>query len=443
MQKLVRMVWFSVLALFATAALPQSPEMRDRRGFSQAELDQALAPIALYPDPLLSQILMAATYPQDVYEAAAQARANGLRGEDAVRAVENAPWDPSVISLAAFPEVLTLMDERRDWTERLGEAYIEQPEQVMDTIQELRRRADAAGNLRSSDELAVQRYDDRYIIESPSPEIVYVPYYDSRLVYGSWWWPDYQPVWWSPWSGYAYRGGYRAFGWGYGVRLSRGFFFGSMDWRNRYVRYSSHRPWYYRGGDYRQGYRWRHDRDHRNVVRDSRWRGFDRDVARGERRQDWQGERRDGWQGDRREGRENRDRGDNRGRGDRNDRDGRDRRGQAFPAPQFASRQGFFRPQPQAQNASAPAAAPAAPRYRRSTDGQRPSPAWGEGREARTFNAPRAAAIPQQAQTAHRAVPRRAPEAAPQRTEARATNALERGAAPSREHGNRSRESGR
>ncbi len=410
MQKLVRIVWFSIIALFASVALAQSPG--DRRGFSQAELDQSLAPIALYPDSLLSQILMAATYPQDVFEAAAAVRASGLRGEEAVGAVDNAPWDPSVISLAAFPEVLAMMDERRDWTERLGDAYLAQPEQVMDTIQELRRRADSAGNLRSSDELAVQRYQDRYIIESPSPEVVYVPYYDSRVVYGPWWWTDYQPVFWGPWAGYSYRAGYRGFGWGYGVRLSPGFFFGSIDWRNRYVRYSNYRPWYYRGGDYRQGNRWVHNGDHRGVVRDSRWRGNDRDVNRGERRQDSQNDRRDG-----------RDRGDNRSRGerndrnDRNDRDGRDRRS-ALPGPQFVG------------------TAPVVPRYHQAAA---PS-ALGEGqriqREARSVNVPRVAAIPQQqqGQTYHRAVTPR--QEAPQRPEARGARAAVRAAAPVQDRGN-------
>ena len=413
MQKLARIAWLLMIALFASVAVAQSPG--DRRGFSQAELDQSLAPIALYPDSLLSQILMAATYPRDVFEAAAAVRASGLRGEEAVRAVDNAPWDPSVISLAAFPDVLAMMDERRDWTERLGDAYIAQPEQVMDTIQELRRRADVAGNLRSSGELAVQRYEERYVIESSSPDIVYVPYYDSRVVYGPWWWADYQPVWWSPWAGYSYRTGYGGFGWGYGVPLSRGFFFGSIDWRNRCVRYSDYRPWYYRGGDYRRGNRWTHDRDHRHVVRDSRGRGNERDVHRGERRQDWQNDRRDGWQG-----------------GDR--RDGRERRS-ALSGPQFAAQGGFFRPQPQVQNAVAPAPSPAGPRFRRSMEGQHQVTApstLGEGqrfqREARSFNAPRAAAIQQQGQGAHRVE-------APQRAEARGARASESAAAPAHDRG--------
>jgi hypothetical protein len=141
MKQLLRMMWVAVMVLFAGAAAAQDREP-PRGGFSQAELDQMLAPIALYPDSLLSQILTASTYPQDVAEAASWSRVNsGVRGETAVRLVENEPWDPSVIALVAFPQVLAMMDERRDWTERLGDAFMAQPAQVMDTVQELRARA--------------------------------------------------------------------------------------------------------------------------------------------------------------------------------------------------------------------------------------------------------------------------------------------------------------
>jgi hypothetical protein len=280
MKWLARFLWCTLAVLFtSSAAWAQQPEPGYRQSFGQAELDQMLAPIALYPDALLSQILMAATYPQDVFEAASWSRVNpDLRGDTAVRAVEAEPWDPSVISLVAFPQVLAMMDERRDWTERLGDAYIGQPGQVMDTIQELRSRADAAGTLRSTDEIIVQRQGNDYIIEPPTPEVVYVPYYDPRVAYGNWWWPDYQPVYWGPWSGYSYYPRYGGLGWGYGVTLGSGFFFGAFDWPRRYVRYSNHRPWYFRGDRYRPGNRWTHDRDHRWRRDGDRWR--DRDGRR-------------------------------------------------------------------------------------------------------------------------------------------------------------------
>src|SRR5512142_1269857 len=110
--------------------------------FSQPELDQMLAPIALYPDPLLSQILMASTYPLEIVEAARWSRANpSLKGDDAVRAVQQRDWDPSVKSLVAFPQILQMMDEKLDWTERLGDAFLAQEAQVMDTVQNLRQKA--------------------------------------------------------------------------------------------------------------------------------------------------------------------------------------------------------------------------------------------------------------------------------------------------------------
>jgi hypothetical protein len=330
MKWLARLVWSSVMVLFASAAMAQPMDARDRRPFSQAELDQMLAPIALYPDALLSQIFMAASYPQDVYEAASWSRANpGLSGDTAVRAVENEPWDPSVVSLVAFPQVLAMMEERRDWTERLGDAYVSHPGRVMDTVQELRARADAAGSLRSSEEIVVKRHGDDYLIEPPAPDVVYVPYYDPRVAYGTWWWPDYQPVYWGPWAGYNYYPGYRGFGWGYGVTLGSGFFFGAIDWPRRYVRYSNHRPWYYHGRDYRGGHRWTHDRDHR-WRRDRHW-GDRRVRDGGERRVDgrWRDGQRDGYR-------------DHRGDGRTDRRDWRRDRPGGVAAPQVGAQQGFF-----------------------------------------------------------------------------------------------------
>jgi hypothetical protein len=353
MKNLVKWLVTIAAALFASAALAQSP----RATFAQPELDQMLAPIALYPDSLLSQILMAATYPQDVAEAASWARAQGgLRGEQAVRAAEENPWDPSVVSLVAFPDVLTMMAERREWTARLGDAFLAQPDQVMDTVQQLRARADEAGNLQSSRELVVQRQGEDYVIEPPSPDYFYVPYYDPRVVYGDWWWSDWPPVYWNPWPGYAWRYGYAGFGWGPRVYLGSGFFFGAFDWGHRYVRYASHRPWYHHGNDYRGGYRWSHA-DGRGS-RDGRGQG--------------------NWRGGRGQGQAQAARNPD-GRGN-NYRNGADRRSNTFAgdragaAPAIASRvtpgsaqQGFFRP----DEARSATARPSSPRYGTAADVER------------------------------------------------------------------------
>src|SRR6185369_13968960 len=117
------------------------------------QLDQMLAPIALYPDSLLSQILMASTYPLEIVEATRWSKANpNLNGDDAVKAAEQNGWDPSVTSLVAFPQILTMMDERLSWTERLGDGFLAQQAQMMDTVQALRQKAYAAGNLKSTEQ---------------------------------------------------------------------------------------------------------------------------------------------------------------------------------------------------------------------------------------------------------------------------------------------------
>ena len=131
-----------VSAAFAEIA-PSAPR---REAATQAELDQLLAPIALYPDPLLSQILMASTYPLEVVEAARWSRAHpGLGGQDALAAADPQDWDASVKALVAFPQVLALMDERLEWTERLGDVFVAQEPQVMETVQGLRQKAYAVG----------------------------------------------------------------------------------------------------------------------------------------------------------------------------------------------------------------------------------------------------------------------------------------------------------
>jgi hypothetical protein len=182
MKSFLKQVVVGLLALTLTAPAAFA---QDRVPFRQEELDQMLAPIALYPDSLLSQILMAATYPLEVVQASRWSRANaGTKGQDAVRAVESKDWDPSVKSLTAFPQILTMMDEKIEWTERLGEAFLAQQSDVMDSVQGLRRRAEAAGNLQSSDQMRVAREGEYITLHQPGPEIVYVPYYNPLVVYG-------------------------------------------------------------------------------------------------------------------------------------------------------------------------------------------------------------------------------------------------------------------
>ncbi len=264
----------AITALWFAFLLPVSPAFaQDRPAFGQEELDQMLAPIALYPDSLLSQILMASTYPLEVVQAARWSRANAhLKGEDAVQAVEDMDWDPSVKSLVAFPQVLSMMDEKLGWTERLGEAFLAQQPQVMDTIQALRRRAAAAGNLEPSEYMGVTRLDDHIIIEPPDPQLVHVPYYDPAVVYGPWWWPAYPPVFWGPPPGYYVGPAWSGFFWSSGIVISPGFIFGAFDWRHRVVNvvHVHHfRTFFNRRGIARTHsgpFAWRHDFFHRRGV---------------------------------------------------------------------------------------------------------------------------------------------------------------------------------
>ena len=252
MTLLARRIAISLLALLTAASLgfAQSgalAQAQDQQAaYSQAELDRMLAPVALYPDPLLSQILMAATYPLDVVEAARWSRANPrLKGDDAVRAVQDRDWDPSVKSLAAFPNVLQRMNENLEWTRQLGDAFLAQEPHVMETVQQLRQKARAAGNLQSNERMRVADEGGTIVIEPVSPRVVYVPYYDPWVVYGPWWWPHYAPVFWAPWPGYVivhrhypWRPAPAVVGvaWGPSVGVSVGFFFGGVDWRQRHVR---------------------------------------------------------------------------------------------------------------------------------------------------------------------------------------------------------------
>src|SRR5438034_1789825 len=167
----VLVLLLSVSVLFAQETVPLAPApMPPKPVFTQQQLDQMLAPVALYPDSLLSQILMASTYPLEIVEAARWSKANpNLTGDDAVKAAEQNGWDPSVTSLVAFPQVLTMMDSNLSWTERLGDAFLAQQPQVMETVQNLRQRAYAAGNLRSNDKVGGNKRGQPMGMRRPTP----------------------------------------------------------------------------------------------------------------------------------------------------------------------------------------------------------------------------------------------------------------------------------
>jgi hypothetical protein len=224
LSKMLGIIWAATL--FAVPG--ELPAQEERAEFSEAELEQLLAPIALYPDSLLSQVLMASTYPLEVIEAARWSRDHpGLEGEAAASAVADRDWDASIKALAAFPNILARMDQDLQWLERLGDAFAAQPAAVMDAAQALRQKASAAGSLDGLDHLDVSREQDDIALDSVSPEVVYVPYYDPAVAYGPWPWPAYPPYYWRPPSGYVGAG----FVWIGGIRVRPGF--STLYWRRR------------------------------------------------------------------------------------------------------------------------------------------------------------------------------------------------------------------
>ncbi len=244
MKSRIKYLWMYLFSLmfmmsvaYAQTAQPAPPAAQSN--FSQPELDQMLAPIALYPDGLLSQMLMASTYPADVVEAARWSRAHpSLKGDAAVNAVTGRQWDISVKSLLAFPQVLSTMNSKIDWTERLGQAFQGQQQQVMDTIQNLRQKAMAAGYLKSDERIRVSTQEQLIVVEPVMPTAVYVPYYNPTVVYGTWWAPAYAPVYWAPWPGYAVVPGYYGWAWSpVATIITAGLIFGAFDWRSRHVYY--------------------------------------------------------------------------------------------------------------------------------------------------------------------------------------------------------------
>jgi len=178
------------------AQTEDAPPAPVQPAFSAAQLDQMLAPIALYPDELLGQILTAATYPLEVVQADRwlQDPANAaLRGTQLVQALQPQPWDASVKSLVAAPQILSLLDSRLDWTEQLGDAFLAQQADVMDSVQRLRGQAQAAGTLASTPQQIVTHSDQAIEIAPADSGTDYVPVYDPQVAYGAWPDPDYPP----------------------------------------------------------------------------------------------------------------------------------------------------------------------------------------------------------------------------------------------------------
>jgi hypothetical protein len=244
-----------VALLMACLLAPVPARAADPPPFTAAQLDQMLASIALFPDALLSQVLMASTYPSDVALAVDWAFANRqLKGDAAVKAVQDKPWDPSVQSLVAFPQVLAMFGENPQWVHDLGDAFLGQPADVMDSVQFLRAKAKDAGNLVSNEQQVITIEPappppqvivvnappppaQIIVIAPANPQVVFVPIFNPFWAFGPWWHPAFPPFFFPPpprwgwgWSSAARAG----FWWGVGIGVSYSLW-GGVDWRRRDV----------------------------------------------------------------------------------------------------------------------------------------------------------------------------------------------------------------
>jgi Protein of unknown function (DUF3300)/Chaperone of endosialidase len=260
---------FAAIAQTSTSPAPASASTDQQ--LKPEQLDALVAPIALYPDNLLSLVLMASTYPLEVVQADRWVRENkNLKGDEQKAAVDKQAWDESVKSLVATPDVLSMMSKKLDWTLKLGDAVLAQQPDVMDAIQRLRTKAEANNKLASTKQQTVTKRQEEgrqvIAIEPTDPETIYVPYYDPAVVYGAWPYPEYPPYYWG-YPGYIGAGLIAtglAFGagWALGRWASGGNWWGGgVNWNNNNI--NINRPRVNPLG----GNNWQHRPEHRQGVR--------------------------------------------------------------------------------------------------------------------------------------------------------------------------------
>ena len=225
------------------------------------QLQRLVAPIALYPDSLVAQVLAASTFPDQVVEADRWVQAHpDLKGDALGQAVDQQPWDPSVKALTAFPSVLGNMDKNISWTSSLGDSYYNQQQDVMDAVQVMRHKAQDAGALKNPQHEVIKEDGPDIEIEPAEPDVVYVPAYDPWLIYG---YPIVAWPGWYPYPGIWFGGPFFSFGIGFGIGWWGGFGWGwgnwGFDWHHHYARfgggryYSRSRTFYNRNSYYRGG----------------------------------------------------------------------------------------------------------------------------------------------------------------------------------------------
>ncbi|EGO5106245.1 DUF3300 domain-containing protein [Escherichia coli] len=286
----------TAVTLPATVSAPPVTPAVVKTAFSTAQIDQWVAPVALYPDSLLSQVLMASTYPTNVAQAVQWSHDNPLKqGDAAIQAVSDQPWDASVKSLVAFPQLMALMGENPQWVQNLGDAFLAQPQDVMDSVQRLRQLAQQTGSLKSSTEQKVITTTKKAIpvkqtvtapvipsntvttanpvitepattvisIEPANPDVVYIPNYNPTVVYGNWANTAYPPVYLPPPAGEPFVDSFvRGFGYSMGVATTYALF-SSIDWDDDH--HHDDDDYHHHDGGHRDGNGWQHNGDNINI----------------------------------------------------------------------------------------------------------------------------------------------------------------------------------
>jgi hypothetical protein len=250
----------------APTAAPAAAGAKAEKSFTQEELDQILAPIALYPDNLLAQVLMASTYPLEIVQAERWVKANPKLKDKALEdALQKQPWEAAVKSLTAVPQVLTMMSEKVDWTQKLGDAFLAQKDDVMTTVQALRQKANAQGNLKTTPEQKVvtETVETKTIIkiEPSNPEVIYVPTYNPTVVYGAWAYPAYPPYYYYP-PGYVAGGAFLSFTAGV---IVGGAIWGNCNWGGNDVNINVNKYNNFNKTNISNG-NWQHKGEHRGQV---------------------------------------------------------------------------------------------------------------------------------------------------------------------------------
>ncbi|EEC9328087.1 DUF3300 domain-containing protein [Escherichia coli] len=290
----------AAVTLPATVSAPPVTPAVVKSAFSTAQIDQWVAPVALYPDALLSQVLMASTYPANVAQAVQWSHDNPLKqGDAAIQAVSDQPWDASVKSLVAFPQLMALMGENPQWVQNLGDAFLAQPQDVMDSVQRLRQLAQQTGSLKSSNEQKVITTTKKAVpvkqtvtapvipsntvltaspvitepattvisIEPANPDVVYIPNYNPTVVYGNWANTAYPPVYLPPPAGEPFIDSFvRGFGYSMGVATTYALF-SSIDWDDDDHDHHHHDDddYHHHDGGHRDGNGWQHNGDNINI----------------------------------------------------------------------------------------------------------------------------------------------------------------------------------